>query len=267
MNKFATTIENPILTTSIPDSYAYLNALRTHDNASVYYKRLGSFKGKNGGIIDGYMLRYEEAGIEHSVRVYINPYATENSKEAPEGLQFYYDDPAIQKLIKLAEQGNADAQNELGYLYFNGEGVPQNDYEAFKWFQKAARQGFSESYFYLGLLYSDGKVVPQDYTEALKWYKLAAENGEVAAETNIGLMYSKGRGVKQNYAEAVKWYRKAAEKGYAIAQNNLGEMYANGRGVKQDINEAIKWFKLAAEQGFKQAKIAIEFFNLQKEGL
>ena len=29
-----------------------------------------------------------------------------------------------------AEQGYASAQNNLGYLYANGEGVPQNDIQA-----------------------------------------------------------------------------------------------------------------------------------------
>ncbi len=257
MKEFATTIENPVLATSVPDSYAYLNMLRTQDNKPVHYERRGSMAGGNGGIIDCYILSFNNTEL----KIYINPYAKENSTDAPRGLKLFKGASNIAKLRMLAEQGDAEAMEELGYLYFNGDGVQQNDYEAFQWFQKAAQHGIVEAYFYLGLIYSDGKVVPQDYVKALKYYKISAEHGEAAAETNIGLMYSKGRGVKQNYAEAVKWYRKAAEKGYAAAQNNLGEMYAHGRGVEQDISQAIKWFTLAAKQGFRQAQIALDYFN------
>ena len=235
---FGVNIDNPIKAISIANGYVYLNRMRMDDGMPIKYDRLGSVSGKKGNIIDSYVIHFEKNGTKQSVKIYIDPYATENSSEAPKGVLL--EKSMIEKLTILAEQGDAKAQNELGYLYFNGKGVLQDDYEAFKWFQKAAQQGFSESYFYLGVLYSEGKVVPQDYSEALKWYKLSAETGESAAESNIGLMYSKGRGVKQDYAEAVSWYRKATEKGYALAQNNLGEMYANGRGVKQDMNEAIK---------------------------
>ncbi len=42
---------------------------------------------------------------------------------------------------KAADQGNADAQNNIGTLYRNGQGVKQNNAEAKVWFQKAADQG------------------------------------------------------------------------------------------------------------------------------
>ena len=40
-----------------------------------------------------------------------------------------------------ARQGHADAQSFLGSLYYNGEGVPQDYKEAFRWFLAAAEQG------------------------------------------------------------------------------------------------------------------------------
>ena len=43
--------------------------------------------------------------------------------------------------IPAAEQGEATAQIQLGYGYFFGEGVPQDDVQAFKWFFIAATQG------------------------------------------------------------------------------------------------------------------------------
>ena len=41
----------------------------------------------------------------------------------------------------LAEQGDAEAQNNLGYMYNEGHGVPQDEAEALKWLRKAAEQG------------------------------------------------------------------------------------------------------------------------------
>jgi len=41
----------------------------------------------------------------------------------------------------LAEQGNANAQYNLGGMYANGQGVPQDYVQAHKWFNLAATQG------------------------------------------------------------------------------------------------------------------------------
>ncbi len=48
---------------------------------------------------------------------------------------------AIRKFRPLAEQGNAEAQFNLGGMYRQGRGVPQDDAEAMKWYRKAAEQG------------------------------------------------------------------------------------------------------------------------------
>ena len=52
----------------------------------------------------------------------------------------------------LAEQGHAGAQNNLGAMYADGKGVPQNRTEAVKWFQLAADQGHADSQFRLGMM-------------------------------------------------------------------------------------------------------------------
>ncbi len=40
-----------------------------------------------------------------------------------------------------ADQGDADAQLNLGFMYDHGEGVPQNYAEAVRWYRMAADQG------------------------------------------------------------------------------------------------------------------------------
>jgi len=110
----------------------------------------------------------------------------------------------------LAEQGNTRAQFSLGWMYANGEGVPQDDQEALKWYRRAAEQGDARAQGYLGLMYYEGQGVPQDNQEALKWWGKAAEQGDGEAQVNLGVMYDEGRGVPQDFVRAHMWFTVAA---------------------------------------------------------
>jgi uncharacterized protein len=46
--------------------------------------------------------------------------------------------PVLRLLRPLADQGNAEAQMKLGFMYVTGEGTPQDYVEALKWFRRAA---------------------------------------------------------------------------------------------------------------------------------
>ena len=82
-------------------------------------------------------------------------------------------DAALRVWRPLAEQGNAGAQLNVGFMYDNGYGVPQNYQEAIKWYRRAAEQGNNRAQFNLGLMYDNGDGVPQDYVQAHMWYDLA----------------------------------------------------------------------------------------------
>jgi len=83
---------------------------------------------------------------------------------------------ALREWSPLAEQGHAGAQNNLGFMYRNGQGVPQDYAEALQWYRKAAEQGHAEAQNNLGFMYEDGQGVPQDYAHAHMWYNLAASS-------------------------------------------------------------------------------------------
>ena len=117
---------------------------------------------------------------------------------------------ALRLLRPLAEQGDADAQFNLGFLYAKGEGVPQDHAEAVKWYRLAAEQGNAQAQNDLGASYVNGEGVPQDYAEAVKWYRLAAEQGDADAQVNLGSMYLMGQGVPQDYVQAHMWFNLAA---------------------------------------------------------
>ncbi len=121
---------------------------------------------------------------------------------------------ALREWRPLAEQGDAKAQIYLGFMYAEGEGVPQDNAEAVRWYRKAAEQGDADAQFILGIMYNKGQGVPQDYVQAVKWFRKAAEQGETLGQFSLGFIYENGEGVPQDYVEAVKWYGKAAELGF-----------------------------------------------------
>ncbi len=154
---------------------------------------------------------------------------------------------------------DAKAMYNMGNDYYYGRNGKTKDYaEAVKWYRKAAEQGYADGQNDLGYMYRKGLGVTQDYAEAVKWYRKAAEQGNASGQNNLGYMYDEGLGVPQDYAEAVKWYRKAAEQGKAYGQYDLGMMYYNGTGVPKDLNEAKKWFQKAAAQGHEGSKNMLE---------
>src|SRR5689334_11142261 len=64
---------------------------------------------------------------------------------------------AVQHLLLLARQGDADAQNNLGLRHWDGEGVPQSSEEAAKYFKLAAQRGYAIAQYNLGMCYKNGQ--------------------------------------------------------------------------------------------------------------
>ena len=112
-------------------------------------------------------------------------------------------------------------------------------------YRPLAEQGNPWAQYDLGLMYSNGQGVPQNVQEAAKWYRKAADQGDAGAQFNLGVMSELGRGVLRDDKEAVKWYRRGAEQGVPQAQRNLGVMYGKGKGVPQDFVRAHMWSNLA----------------------
>lgn len=148
-------------------------------------------------------------------------------------------------LILLAVFGGfpAMAQSHNDEVEQHDAGDYSADIEGWK---KLAEQGDPDAQFNLGHIHYMGQGVPQDYAEAASWYRLSAEQGDPNAQRNLGYMYSQGRGVPQDYAEAVKWYRLSAEQCNPYGQINLGLSYKIGKGVDKDLVQAHMWFNLAA---------------------
>ncbi len=120
---------------------------------------------------------------------------------------------ALREWRPLAEQGSASAQYNLGVIYENGQGVPQNYKQAIKWYLLSAKQGDVGAQFNVGNMYNDGQGVPQDGRQAVKWLTLAAENRHAQAQYNLAVLYYKGDGVPQDYVRVHLWFNLAASNG------------------------------------------------------
>lgn len=125
---------------------------------------------------------------------------------------------AMRLLRPLAEQGNANAQHNLGLIYDNGDGVPQDYAEARAWYLKASAQGFALSQNNLGFMYATGHGVARDPAQAVTWYRKAAEQGDATAQYNLGIMYQHGQGVEQSYVQAHMWFSLGASSATASAE-------------------------------------------------
>jgi TPR repeat protein len=90
---------------------------------------------------------------------------------------------ASQEWRPLAEQGNATAQYNLGFMYNNGEGVLQDYAEAVKWYRLAAEQGNADAQYKLGVMYTNSRGVLQSNAMAHMWFNIASANGHDKAST------------------------------------------------------------------------------------
>ena len=118
-----------------------------------------------------------------------------------------------QQLLEHAEQGDAQAQYEVGRRFWNGDSVDQDHKQAADWFDRAARQGLAAAQCALGLCYERGDGVEQDMWQAAAWYQWAAQQDDVEAQLHLSECYEKGRGVPKDKEKAAEWLYKAAQHG------------------------------------------------------
>ncbi len=77
------------------------------------------------------------------------------------------------------------------------------------------------------MLYDEGQGVPQDDKTAVKWWKLAAEQGNADAQNNLGFMNANGKGVPQDYILGHMWWNLAASTGFT-PELKAGLGFTNG---------------------------------------
>jgi TPR repeat protein len=103
------------------------------------------------------------------------------------------------------------------------------DYElAFKLWKPLADNGDANAQNYLGILYYLGLGTKRNYKKSLEWYERAARSGHADAQRNYGDMINFGRGIKKDNYSAYKWYFAASQQGNEKAKRQIEVIAASG---------------------------------------
>jgi TPR repeat protein len=173
----------------------------------------------------------------------------------------FLDQLSLPKLNFSAQRGDVYAQCSLAvFLESSGDHA-----SAAYWYRLSAEQGNSQAQYNLGGLFLEGRGVDQNYFEAIKWFTEAAQQGYINAIYNLAYMNEHGFGCKEDKVKAYRLYKQAADQGDFDSQCKLALILLdksdqkrikinpkdNDWPVSSNSNEARKLFELASDNGHK----------------
>ena len=121
--------------------------------------------------------------------------------------------PVDEDVMALAEQGDAESQMKVALAFDKEEDFA----EAAFWYRKVAEQGVSQAQNNLGVMYKDGQGVKQDFSEAAHWFQMAARQNNTLAQLNLGILYLQ----QKDTTTAIHWLQQASQQGNSGAQRIL----------------------------------------------
>lgn len=161
-----------------------------------------------------------------------------------------------------ANLGNGQCCVPLSYSYMNGEGVPKDDYKAYRYAKTASEQGIPDGMMNYAICLAEGIGTSPNPFEAVRWFKeflnYEPENEFAMLEITQCLadpyeMY----GIVPSHdmlQEAYYYCCKAVEKGNVEAHLICGWFYEMGKVVPQDYETAHRFIQIAADNGHEFAK-------------
>lgn len=108
--------------------------------------------------------------------------------EAADAARNGYYGSSYLRFKEAAEDGNAEAQNNIANLYYLGLGPARNIAQAAHWYQRAAFNGNSDAQINLGLMHANGLGVSLDLERAYGWFRFAHRNGNDRAKIWVDYM-------------------------------------------------------------------------------
>jgi uncharacterized protein len=119
-------------------------------------------------------------------------------------------------LLHAAELGNIDAQRTAGVLHASGEeGFPQDLAIARQWHQRAAEQGDADSQYDLGWMWLEGEGGPADSDAGLSWLEACAAQEHLTSERAadyLANIFEEGRfDLEADPEEAERWRTRQRE--------------------------------------------------------
>jgi len=164
---------------------------------------------------------------------------------------------AVSAYRKAADKGSTSAMVELGVLLAAGSGIPKDEAQARKLFERAAEAGNPRGVTNLAALSESGGS-PSDPVKARALLSKAAETNSAEAQYRLGLMIADGVGGPKDDVAARALFEKAAAQGHPGALERMGAFVQSGRGGPQDSTAAKAYYEKAAALGNEDAKAALK---------
>lgn len=175
----------------------------------------------------------------------------------------------LQKLTRMADEGDLNAQLTLGYMYLYGDESAQvsQDYaQAFKYYEMASAQNDNVAINNLGSLYYNGIGTSRDIIKATQMFSKAAELGNTEAMVNLAFIYLSEQGDFYRPKEAIELFNKASVAKNPTADFMLGYAYYKGFMVEKNYLKAFELIKRAANTGYDEAMYVLSMMYMNGEG-
>ena len=154
---------------------------------------------------------------------------------------------AVEYYQKAEKAYNIDAAYELAEMLL-AEAKDKND-ERFqtglKYLKRAAYAGQANALNQLGEMYEQGNNVTKDYKSAFGFYLMGALKGDAKSQFNVARLYFAGKGAPQDYENGLKWMSRAARQGYVLAQKELALGRLSEPAIR-NLPEAYAWLSIIA---------------------
>jgi TPR repeat protein len=164
---------------------------------------------------------------------------------------------ALSAYRRAADKGSSSAMVELGVLLAMGSGIPKDEVQARKLFERAAEAGNPRGVTNLAALDSNSGA-PSDPVKARTLLTRAAAANSAEAQYQLGLMTADGIGGPKDDAAARALFEKAAAQNHPGALERMAVFAQSGRGGPQDSGAAKAYFEKAAALGNESAKAALK---------
>lgn len=176
----------------------------------------------------------------------------------------------LDELKAKADNGDLEAQLNLGYMYLYGINGLNIDYkQALAYYEEAAKQDSAVANNNLGSLYFSGIGTDVDYDKAIYFFDKAASLGSHDAAVNLAIIYLNANNDENQSPkdfEKIVNLLKQAQTDNSIAKYLLGYGYYKGLFGKKNTTEIFQLVKAAADEQYDEAQYVLAKFYLNGYG-
>ena len=186
----------------------------------------------------------------------------------------------------VRKKKNGKLLNFIGALYFEGNGVNEDKYKAFRLYEEAMDLGYYQAASNLGYCYYYGNGVRKDMYKAFKAFTRGVRLGSIECLIKLGDMYINGENGYKDIWRGLDFYEEAYEQitemynpddrsfqqSYSSICLKLGKCYYNGKGYHKNMKKAERYIRRAywfyklrkewndyyCESGLKESKALLD---------